>query len=96
MRRQVAPAVGDWDQWRHEALGVRVLSGAAVTRILGGDRVSGLAFADGRQIAADIVVIGVGGRPNGDLVAACGLVVDDGIKVDERGRHDRPGHCRGR
>jgi 3-phenylpropionate/trans-cinnamate dioxygenase ferredoxin reductase subunit len=37
------------------------------------------------------VVVGVGSMPRTDLAAAAGIVVDDGIQVDEQGRTSVPG-----
>ena len=55
---------------------VRALSGA-------GGRVTGVAIADGRQLPADLVLVGVGAVPNTGLAAAAGLTVADGVVVDE-------------
>jgi len=40
---------------------------------------------------ARTVVVGVGSMPRTDLAAAAGVVVDDGIQVDEQGRTSIPG-----
>ncbi|MFD1519843.1 FAD-dependent oxidoreductase [Pseudonocardia yunnanensis] len=39
-------------------------------------------LADGTEIAADVVVVGIGVTPNVELARSCGLNVDDGILVD--------------
>jgi 3-phenylpropionate/trans-cinnamate dioxygenase ferredoxin reductase subunit len=46
------------------------------------DRVGGVVLADGTQVEADVVVVGIGVEPNVELAASCGLDVDDGIVVD--------------
>lgn len=40
-------------------------------------------LADGTELAADVVVVGVGAAPNVELARSCGLDVDDGVLVDE-------------
>ena len=44
----------------------------------------------GERLSADLVVVGVGSRPNDRLAAAAGLAVNDGVVVDERCRTSDP------
>lgn len=68
----------------HERRGVRVLVNAAVTAVRGAHgRVEGVVLADGRDVPADVVVIGVGVEAETALAQEAGLRVDDGIVVDE-------------
>jgi 3-phenylpropionate/trans-cinnamate dioxygenase ferredoxin reductase subunit len=53
--------------------------------------VAGVELADGRSLAADLVVVGIGAEPRTELANAAGLAVDDGILVDERLETDVPG-----
>jgi 3-phenylpropionate/trans-cinnamate dioxygenase ferredoxin reductase component len=62
--------------------GVEVLTGETVTGIEPG-RVQ---LGDGRTLAADSVVAGLGIQPNVELAVAAGLPVDNGIVVDALGR----------
>jgi 3-phenylpropionate/trans-cinnamate dioxygenase ferredoxin reductase component len=62
--------------------GVDVRSGAAVSGIEHG-RVT---LGDGRTLAADAIVAGLGIEPNVELAAGAGLPVDNGIVVDSLGR----------
>jgi 3-phenylpropionate/trans-cinnamate dioxygenase ferredoxin reductase component len=62
--------------------GVEVLTGETVTGIEPG-RVQ---LGDGRTLAADSVVAGLGIEPNVELAVAAGLPVDNGIVVDALGR----------
>ena len=39
-------------------------------------------LADGTELAADLVVVGVGVTPNVELARSCGLDIDNGILVD--------------
>lgn len=45
---------------------------------------------DGTELAADLVVLGVGVKPRIDLFEKCGLAVDGGVVVDECLRVDAP------
>ena len=47
-------------------------------------------LADGTELAADLVVVGVGVTPNVELARSGGLAVDDGVVVDEHLRTSDP------
>lgn len=67
----------------HAAHGVAVIEGTVPHRLVGGGgRVTGAIMADGREIAADVVVIGIGVVPNVELAITADLDIDDGIVVD--------------
>ncbi|MDQ1680031.1 MAG: nitrite reductase large subunit, partial [Frankiaceae bacterium] len=73
---------------RHvEALGVQVHLGAATQRIEAGrgGAVAQMTFADGTELATDLVVFSAGVRPRDELGRACGLAVGErgGIVVDD-------------
>lgn len=64
--------------WYDEA-GVRLLTGATVTRV----RADGVALADGRRVAADVVLAAVGARPaTGWLAGVLPLEADGSVTVD--------------
>jgi nitrite reductase (NADH) large subunit len=71
-----------------EALGVEVLIGKDARRILGNGRMSGVAFADGTELEAEMLLISAGIRPRDDLARDCGLEVGErgGVVVDDRMR----------
>jgi pyruvate/2-oxoglutarate dehydrogenase complex dihydrolipoamide dehydrogenase (E3) component len=52
---------------------VTILTGADVEEILGGERVDRVHLSDGREIAVDGIILGVGGAPNTKLAAEAGL-----------------------
>jgi nitrite reductase (NADH) large subunit len=58
-----------------EGLGVRVHLNKNTKEILGNGEVTGMTFADGEQLAADMVVISAGIRPRDELARGCGLQV---------------------
>ena len=74
-----------------EARGVTVLLGAETARIAGAQRVEAVELTDGRVIAADLVVMAVGVRPNATLAAQAGIAVNRGIMVDDGLATSAPG-----
>jgi nitrite reductase [NAD(P)H] large subunit len=66
-----------------EAKGIEVVLEVATTRLTGNDRVEAVELMDGRTIAADLVVVAVGIKPNGEIAKAAGLAVNRGIIVDD-------------
>jgi 3-phenylpropionate/trans-cinnamate dioxygenase ferredoxin reductase subunit len=55
-----------------------------------GGRVAAVRLADGRAIACDAVLVGVGALPNQELAQAAGLACDNGVRVDETARTSDP------
>lgn len=66
-----------------ERKGVKVLLNAQTREVTGQEKVTGLAFADGSTMSADLVICAVGIRPNADLAQQAGLDVKHGIIVDD-------------
>jgi nitrite reductase [NAD(P)H] large subunit len=60
-------------------------------QIIGPDRAHGLRFTDGSEMAADLVVVSIGIRPETELARSMGIVCDRGIVVDDAMRTSRPG-----
>jgi 3-phenylpropionate/trans-cinnamate dioxygenase ferredoxin reductase subunit len=74
----------------HREHGVDLRTGVQVTEILGGWRASGVQLADGAQIEADAVIVGIGAAPNVELAVDAGLDVDNGVLVDASLRSSDP------
>jgi 3-phenylpropionate/trans-cinnamate dioxygenase ferredoxin reductase subunit len=84
MARAVSKTMSAIFAREHSKLGVRLLFDTQVLRLLGEQgSVRGLETVDGRVLAADLVVIGIGVIPNVELAATCELPIEDGIIVDE-------------
>lgn len=66
-----------------EKRGMRFLLEANTAEIVGDHRVTAVRFKDGSEVAADLVVMAVGIRPNVDLAKAAGLHVERAIVVDD-------------
>jgi 3-phenylpropionate/trans-cinnamate dioxygenase ferredoxin reductase subunit len=68
----------------HRRSGVEFGFGAQVVRIAGsGGRVEEVELAGGERLPADLVLVSIGVVPNGELAAAAGLAVANGIVVDD-------------
>ena len=76
--RRFGPGVGAMFAELHRDHGVDVRLGVNVNEVRPGPVV---VTSTGEEIAADVVVIGVGHRPATELAEAAGLEVDDGIRV---------------
>ncbi|MEO7124344.1 MAG: FAD-dependent oxidoreductase [Lacisediminihabitans sp.] len=68
----------------HRRHGVEFRLGATVDEITAeSGRVAGVRLADGTVLDADVVVVGIGAVANTALAETAGLVIDDGVVVDE-------------
>ncbi|WP_319030104.1 NAD(P)/FAD-dependent oxidoreductase [Dietzia sp. PP-33] len=75
----------------HESAGVDFVMGAQVSELTGAEgRVTGVRLADGRTLAADLVIAGIGAVPNIELARSIGLTCEGGIVVDRRCRTSNP------
>ncbi|MGC4941277.1 NAD(P)/FAD-dependent oxidoreductase [Kribbella sp. DT2] len=72
----------------HLRHGVDLRLGQSVSGFRGTDKVEAVLTEDGSEYAADVVVIGIGARPNTELAEQAGLSVDNGIVVDAAFRTD--------
>jgi 3-phenylpropionate/trans-cinnamate dioxygenase ferredoxin reductase subunit len=83
LARVACEQLSDFFQARHEAEGVGFVLGATVTGFERADgRVSGVRLDDGRLLACDAVVVGVGAAPNDELAKSAGLECARGVVVD--------------
>ena len=64
--------------------------GASTTAITGDVKIAGVTLANGETLAADMVILSAGVRPNLGLAAKLGLDCDKGIKVDAAMRTSHP------
>jgi 3-phenylpropionate/trans-cinnamate dioxygenase ferredoxin reductase component len=85
MARAVTAEISEFFHDRHTAAGIRIHLGVQATSIESdGSNVTGVSLSDGRQVPADVVVVGVGVLPNVELAAEAGLPVAAGIIVNEQ------------
>lgn len=83
-------ATADYFRKLHTDHGVRVLESTKLDHLLGDDRVRAAVLADGSEIAADFVLVGVGVEPATALAETAGLKVENGIWTDALGRTSDP------
>ncbi|MDX6805866.1 NAD(P)/FAD-dependent oxidoreductase [Terrihabitans rhizophilus] len=83
MERQLDAEAASLLRAELEGRGIAVLTSAVTEDIFGAGRAEGVRLADGRVLAADLVVMAVGVRPNADLARAAGLDVGRGVIVDD-------------
>ncbi|NSY39358.1 NAD(P)/FAD-dependent oxidoreductase [Leisingera sp. ANG59] len=84
--RETAAAIAEL----HEERGVRLHIGQGVTELTGETQVTGARLADGTEISADVVIVGIGAAPRTALAEAAGLDIANGILVDATGRTSDP------
>lgn len=77
----------------HRAEGVDVRLGVGVSEVRGDTHVEAVVLTDGTELAADVVVIGIGSRPATDWLEGSGVAIDSvdrGVLCDEAGRTSAP------
>jgi 3-phenylpropionate/trans-cinnamate dioxygenase ferredoxin reductase subunit len=77
---ELAPLVVE----HHRRRGVRIRTEVVIESFTGDDRVTGVRLAGGETVPADVVVVGIGMRPNDELAARAGLATGNGVHVDEQ------------
>lgn len=87
LERVMGKELGRFVQDVHESHGVRFRLGARPSEI----DATHVTLEDGTQLEADLVVAGVGVRPNLSLAEAAGLKIDRGVAVNERLETSAPG-----
>ncbi|MGB2923237.1 MAG: FAD-dependent oxidoreductase [Mycobacterium sp.] len=74
----------------HRDEGVDVRCGVGVTEVSGEGRVQKVTLADGTELDADLVVVGIGSRPATEWLDGSGIAVDNGVVCDDAGRASAP------
>lgn len=90
LQRVLGREVGQAFGRLHSARGVDLRCGASVTGFEGASRVEAVRLADGSMIPADLVVVGVGARPNVSWLAESGLELGNGVVCDQFCRTSDP------
>jgi NADPH-dependent 2,4-dienoyl-CoA reductase/sulfur reductase-like enzyme/nitrite reductase/ring-hydroxylating ferredoxin subunit len=79
LERVLGAQLGDFIRGVHESHGVKFHLGQTATSVENGEVV----LSNGEKIPADLVVAGVGVRPNVELAEKAGLTMDRGVSVNE-------------
>ena len=90
LERVTAPEVSAFFDRIHREEGVNIRTGALVEALSGDGRVREVVLASGESIPTDLVIVGIGVEPNTELAAAAGLVVDNGIEINDHARTSAP------
>src|SRR3954464_6561960 len=83
MERQLDQVAGGLLRKSLEERGMVFKMPAQTKAILGEDRVTGVRFADGEELPADLVVMAVGIRPNIELAQKAGIYCERGVVVSD-------------
>jgi nitrite reductase (NADH) large subunit len=83
MGQQLDASSGDLLRRCIDRLGVHTLLNAQPTKIVRNPFLTGVALADGDEVAGDMVVIATGVRPRAELATAAGLRVERGVVVND-------------
>ena len=86
LERVMGAAIGDMVRAIHEAQGVKFHLGATLTAIAK----DAVTLSTGERLAADLVVVGIGVRPELALAEQAGLAIDRGVTVDAHLRSSAP------
>ncbi len=82
LQRVTTPEMSDYYHQLHTGRGVHIHTSTMVSGFTGEGRVGAVQCGD-EEIAADIVVVGIGIIPNVEVAQAAGIECDNGIVVDE-------------
>ncbi len=86
MSRVVSSEVSNFLQNKHQSEGVEFKLNTSVNDIEDQGKQKRIVCSDGSVLTTDLVVIGVGIKPNIKLAQSSGLECDDGIIVDDNGQ----------
>ena len=91
LARVACEVLSQFFQDYHRARGVEFELNAGVMGFEGEDgHVTGVRLADGRLLACDVALVGIGALPNDGLAQAAGLTCADGVVVDLEARTSHP------
>lgn len=90
LQRVTGPKISEFYTKAHNRRGVNIVTNAQVSGFSGDNHVQKVLCKDGSSYDADLVVIGVGVRPNIALAEAAGLKVENGICINEFSQTEDP------
>lgn len=91
LQRVLGDEIGGMFRDLHQDNGVAMHLGVGVSDLRGSDRVEEVVLSNGRTLAADVVIVGIGVEPcTAPVESTQGIVVDDGIVTDEHLRTGVP------
>jgi ferredoxin-nitrate reductase len=90
MERQLDRGAARLLERRIRELGIQLLFEQETERIVGGAAVTGVRFADGDELASDLVVVATGIRPEVRVARRSGIACDHAVVVDDELRTSAP------
>ena len=90
LQRVAAPVTSDYFRALHQAHRVEMLEGVGVKTLLGDGKINAVRLSNGREIAVDFAIVGVGVAPRAGLAEAAGLALENGIKTNEMAQTSDP------
>jgi len=90
LQRVAAPETSDYFRALHKSHRVDIVEGIGVEALLGEGRITGARLTDGREIAVDFAIVGVGVAPRTSLAEAAGLTIENGIKTNAEAQTSNP------
>ena len=86
LARVTAPVMSDFFTKLHQNNSVEILTNKNVVSIENKENYSVVICDDGTKLDADLIVVGVGIKVNTELAQNSGIIIENGIKVDETAR----------
>ena len=82
-RRFFSPQMSTFFESYYTERGVRFVKNATILELRGTGTVSSIALSDGQSVPCEMVIAGIGVTPATEILAKCGLEVQDGVTVNE-------------
>lgn len=82
LEEPLGPEMGAHMSALHTDHGTTLITGVGVVGLVGGSRVRAVRLADGRELSAATVVVGIGATPNVEWLAGSGLELGPGVRTD--------------
>jgi 3-phenylpropionate/trans-cinnamate dioxygenase ferredoxin reductase subunit len=82
LARVATPVISEYFEDLHAKYGVNIITNSGVKAFVGKDKVQKVLLDDGREIAADVVLVGIGIIPNSEIASETGVICNNGIDVD--------------
>ncbi|UWU18814.1 FAD-dependent oxidoreductase (plasmid) [Rhizobium sullae] len=82
LKRGVPEVIADAVCARHRVEGVRIRCGVSIESLNEADEKAVITLAAGDVVEADLVLVGIGARPNVELAEKAGIAIENGIAVN--------------
>lgn len=90
LARVTSAVMSEYMESLHAGQGVKICTSTRVTSLEGDSSVETVVCEDGQRLKADLVIVGIGVRPNTELAEQGQLAIDNGVLVDNKGQTSDP------